>query len=193
MVLSPYAKQRVIALHSERFKAPTITKRLRDEGICVTRVVHKFLCVYKATHTINRRSGSGRPSKITAEIRKLVDQQMTKDDETTAYQHHQLLLSNRYSISLSTILRCRTELGWTFRGSAYCQLIRGVNKEKRLEWARKYLPEADGGFDNVVWTDESSIQLETHRRHSYRKRGDAPKCKPRYVCSKGIVNNHKRI
>ena len=193
MVLSPYAKQRVVALRSEGLKAPTITKRLRDEGIFVTRVgVHKFLCVYKATHTIKRRSGSGRPSKITAEIRKLVDQQMIKDDETTAYQLHQLLLRNRYSISLSTILRCRTELGWTFRGSAYCQLIRAVNKEKRLEWARTYLPEADGGFDNVVWTDESSIQLETHRRHCYRKRGDAPKCKPRYVCSKGIVINHKK-
>ena len=74
-------------MHNEGFKAPTITKRLREEGICVTRVgVHKFLCVYKSTHTINRRSGSDRPSKITAEIRKLVDQQMIKDDETTAYQ-----------------------------------------------------------------------------------------------------------
>ena len=182
MVLSPYAKQRVIALHGEGLKAPTIAGKLRDEGIHVSRVgVHKFLCVFKATHTINRRSGSGRPSKITPEIKALVDQQMVRDDETTAYQLHRLLLCNRYNISLRTILRCRIELGWTFRGSAYCQLIRACNKEKRLEWAHTYLTEARSGFENVIWTDESSIQLETHRRHSCRKLGDAPKCKPRYI------------
>lgn len=180
MVLSSYVKQRVIALSNDGLKAPTIAKKLREEGISVTRGgIHKFLCGYKITHTIGRKSGSGRPSKITAEVKALVDQQMLLDDETTACQLHQLLLQNRHYISLRTILRCRTELGWTFRGSAYCQLIRGVNKEKRLEWAHSNLAEANSGFQNVIWTDESSIQLETHRRHSYRKLGDAPKCKPR--------------
>lgn len=182
-MLSAYAKQRVIALSNEGFKSPTIANKLRDEGIHVTRVgVYKFLCVYKITHTIRRSSGSGRPSKITAEVKALVDQQMILDDETTACQLHQLLLRSRHYISLRTILRCRTELGWTFRGSAYCQLIRAVNKEKRLQWARDNLIEASNGFNDVIWTDESSIQLETHRRHSYRKLGDAPKCKPRYAC-----------
>ena len=28
-------------------------------------------------------------------------------------------------------------LGWVYRGSAYCQLIRNVNKQKRLEWPRE--------------------------------------------------------
>ena len=145
--------------------------------------MNKFLCVYKATHTVNRRSGSGRPNKITAEIRKLVNQQMIKDDETTAYQFHQLLLRNQHYILFSTILQCRTELGWIFQDSAYCQIIQGVNKEKRLKWDHKYLVKANSGFDNVVWTDKSSVQLETHRRHSYRKLGDATKCKQRYNVS----------
>ena len=33
---------------------------------------------------------------------------------------------------VSMVLRCRTYLGWTFRGSSYCQLIRHENKQKRL-------------------------------------------------------------
>ncbi len=37
------------------------------------------------------------------------------------------------------ILRGRRQLGWTYRGSAYCQLIRQANKVKRLEWARAHL------------------------------------------------------
>ena len=89
MVLSPYAKLRVIALHSEGFEALTIAKKLWEEAIDVTQVgVHKFLCVYKATHTINCSSGSWCPSRITAEIRKLLDQQMIKDDKMTAHQLH---------------------------------------------------------------------------------------------------------
>ena len=88
----------------------------------------------------------------------MVDQQMIKDEKTTVHQLHQLPLGNRYNISLSTILQYQTELGWTFQGSAYCQLIQGVNKEKRLEWVRKYLAEANSGFDNIVWTNEVFIQ-----------------------------------
>ena len=84
---------------------------------------------------------------------------MQHDDETTAMQLHRLLTDHGYSISLRTILRCRTSLGWTFRGSAYCQMIRDVNKEKRLAWAREHLGDL---FDDVIFTDETSIQMETH-------------------------------
>ena len=70
----------------------------------------------------------------------------------------------------------RKLLGWTFRGSAYCQLIRAQNKEKRLEWAESYLHD---GFEDVVWTDETTVQLETHRRFCCRKNGQKPRYKPR--------------
>ena len=69
---------------------------------------------------------------------------MKQDDETTAYQLHAILVSKGYTLSLRSVLRCRTSLGWTFRGSAYCQLIREVNKKKRLEWAKLY---KDDDFD----------------------------------------------
>ena len=97
-------------------------------------------------------------------------QQMEKDDKTTAFQIHKLLTDHGIRISLATILRCRLQLGWTYRGSAYCQLIRHANKEKRLLWCQQNLNEAEDGFENVLWTDESTIQIETHKRHAYRKR-----------------------
>ena len=74
----------------------------------------------------------------------------------------------------------RSILGWTFRGSKYCQLIRDQNKQKRLQWAKQYLPEAiPFGFLDVIWTNECSVQLESHRRHSYRKKGEHAVLKPR--------------
>ena len=40
------------------------------------------------TGSIARQPGSGRPSKVTAEIKELVEAQMRLDDETTAFQLH---------------------------------------------------------------------------------------------------------
>ena len=101
-------------------------------------------------------------------------EQMRWDDETTASQLHVLLVSLGYCLNLRTALRCRTALGWTFRGSAYCQLICAVNKQKRLDFARANLSD---NFANVIFMDECSVQLESHRR-CCRKQGEPPQNKP---------------
>ena len=192
MVITASIRERILVYYEKGFRPPTIHQKLRDEGIFVSRVgIWKFLRVYRSTGSVARREGSGRPTKITREVKLLIEAQMLKDDETTAYQIHKLLTDKGINISVSTILRCRKELGWTFRGSAYCQLIRAVNKEKRLAWAKQYLDEAEDGFDNVIWTDESSIQAETHKRFCYRKKSCAPKTKPRYL--QGVVTLIKCI
>ena len=180
VVLKSYERQRVLDHYFAGNKAPTIKRLLKRERISVSRVaIWKLLKKYECTGTIARRETAGRPSALTVAVRSIVEEQMIKDDETTAHQLHKILVDKGINISLSTILRCRKALGWTFRGSAYCQLIRPANKEKRLEWAREYLDECEDGFDNVIRTDESSIQCETHKRYCYRKKGYAPKRKPR--------------
>ena len=183
MVFSLYKRQRIVYYFNKGLKPPTISRLLREEGMQASRKgIGKFLAKYLETGTIRRRPGSGRPTKITAEIKAIVEEQMRADDETTAVQLHALLKSKGYDISLRTILRCRTSLGWTFRGSAYCQLIREANKVKRLEWARRHHEESQrlNSFKDVIWSDECSIQLETHRRHSCRKIGERPRNKSRY-------------
>ena len=91
---------------------------------------------------------------------------------------HRYLRREGHPLSLRTMLRCWTALGWTFRGSTYCQLIRAANKAKQLQWAKDHQHE---NFMDVVWTDECTVQLETHRRFSCRKKGEPPHNKPRYV------------
>ena len=121
MIFSNYKKQRVLAPSSKGLKAPTITKELQQENLKCSRVgLRKFLLKFKETGLKSRRVASGRPSKVTAEIKQIVEQ-MCKDDETTAYQLHHLLSEKGYSISLHTILQCRTTLDWTYRGSTYSQ------------------------------------------------------------------------
>ena len=78
---------------------------------------------------------------------------MQKDDETTAVQLQRLLVESGHPLSLKTILRSRRTLGWTFCGSAYCQIIRQENCVKRFEWAKTNEALTDS-FKDVLWTDE---------------------------------------
>ena len=48
-----------------------------------------------------------------------------------------MLVEHGHHVGGTTALKCQTELGWTRCGSAYSQMIREVDKVKRLEWARK--------------------------------------------------------
>ena len=177
MVYSAYQKQRILAYYSQGYRAPTIAKLLRRERLPASRRgICKFLHRYGASGTTHRIPGSDRRSKATEGVRRLVEEQMRKDDETTAVQLHALLLDKGFQPSLRTILRCRVSLGWTFRGSSYCQLIRDDNKIKRFEWARKHVSD---NFDDVIWSDECTVQLKTHRRFACRKKGEPPKNKPR--------------
>ncbi len=181
MVYSEYTKQRILFHYYRGLRSTSIAEELRKEGGKVSVVgVWKFCRRYEEFGTIGRRPGSGRSSKIIPEVEAIVEQQMQLDDETTAVQLHRILTDKGHTISLRTILRARSKLGWTFRGSAYCQLIREANKVKRLQWARDNLSAAvNSTFQDVVWTDERSAQMESHRRHSYRKVGCRPKPKPR--------------
>ena len=102
---------------------------MKEEGLIVTASsVCRLLKKYQETGTIARRPGSGRPTKLTPEVLQIVESQMQRDDETTAVQLQKILVDSGHPLCLQTILNSCEKLGWTFRGSAYCQLIRNANK-----------------------------------------------------------------
>ena len=162
MVFSDYTKQRIVLFHREGHGPSKIVQLLAREGISASKTgIAKFLGRYRRTGSTARQKGSGGKWKITGEIKKLVEEQMRRDDESTTSQLHALLSREGHRLSLSTVLRCRSQLGWTYRGSAYCQVICDANKVKWLDWARANI---GGDFSDVIYTDECSIQIESHRR-----------------------------
>ena len=85
---SEYKWQRIVSLWHDGFKAPTIARILAKENLPATRQgIQKFLKKYTECGTIGRKEGSGRKSKLTAEVRRLVDENMMEDDETTAKEN----------------------------------------------------------------------------------------------------------
>ena len=174
-----YTKRRAIYLASKGLNFSAISRALSSEGLSYsTKSVSLLIRKINVGGSIARNHGTGRSTKITQEVKDLIEEQMQADDETTAVELKCKLDANGIKLSLSTILRCRRALGWTYRGSAYCQLIREPNKLKRLSWC---LENQNNDFNNVVWTDETSVQLENHRRFCHRKHGQKPRPKPRYM------------
>ena len=178
MVLSAHTKQRIIQLYlARKISYGRIAEILKAEGLKASKKsVWMTVQRYQSHGTTLRKPGSGRPFKLRPEILKIIEDRLNEDDETTAVQLKKMLGERGYDVSKQTIIRARKILGWTFHGSCYCQLIRPRNKERRMEWATENL---HNDFEDVVWTDESMIQLENHRTFSYRKVGAPPKPKAR--------------
>ena len=178
MVPSDYTKLRILSLHWQGYKISRIADILvlEDNTTVSKQSIRLFLKRFLQRGTIARKPGSGRASKLSPTILQIIERAMQEDDETTATQIQANLASHDVYVSLTTILRNRRQMGWIYRGSAYCQLIRNVNKQKRFEWAQQNIGD---NFDDVIWSDESSIQLDCHRRYCCRKEGQRPRPKPR--------------
>ena len=90
---SRYKRQQILHFVRMGYKPPTICHMLREEGLIANQMgIDKFLQKHRETSNIERRPGSGRPTKMTAAVNALVKQQMRDDDEMTAVQLHTLLL-----------------------------------------------------------------------------------------------------
>ena len=75
------------------------------------------------------------------------------------------------NVSLSTVKRARMELGWTANKTRYGTLISESNQEKRVEWCKERVETNDMDFDDVLFTDECRVQLDSHRRITFYKKG----------------------
>lgn len=117
-------------LSSQRAALHGYPKELQKEDISASVVgIWKLIQWYKQFGTTVWHPGSGRASIVSARVEATIEAQTNDDDETTASQLQTMLTRRGCSLSLATIKRSCSRMGWTFRGSAYCQLIRESNKE----------------------------------------------------------------
>ena len=87
--------------------------------------------------------------------------------------------ADNVTYSERSIARLRSELGGTFTIAWYYQAIRDGNKEKRVAWVNSCLETVEC-FKDCIFTDECTVQLECHRRKSFRKKNAPRKLKYRH-------------
>ena len=166
MRLDVQTGQRVVYLKSRGYTYKTIRERLKTEGVCVsTKSLYLLVAKYRQTKSVTDRPRRAVSKILGNEHYRFIDEALATNDELTSRQLR-TMLTNKYpelSMSLSTIVRARRELGWVVTTPKYCQLIRDANKQKRLEWCQEMI-NTNEQFDDVIFTDESSVQLESHRK-----------------------------
>ena len=177
--VSNYTRTRIALLHKEGLHPAGILRSLKSEGLPVTLgTVSRIIKKLQVTGCLENLPRSGRPSKLSAEAKAFIDQQMRRNDEMTSGQIQKKLAKRGITVNSSTVRRSRKQLGWTLQQTAYCQLIRDANKVKRLEYALRVMESGDT-FHNVIFSDECSISLQQYRRTCYRKIDEPTKRKPK--------------
>ena len=179
MPLSEYQRRRIIFLWTGGGVTKAKIKRtLAREGVFTThQTITNTITRWQATGSVHDRQRIGQVKAIPPAYYHFIDATMTNNDELTASDLKMLLVKefgeDKAVYSERTVARARNELGWTFTTARYCQAIRDANKQKRVEWVNKCL-ENEEQFKDVIFTDECTVQLECHRKKSFRKT-DAPR------------------
>ena len=178
--LSDSIRRRIVELNSQELGVTDITLKLKEEGITVARSsVYCIIKKWNVHKTIARLPPKNpRPMvDVTDEVLDFIDEQMEKNDELTANRLRSLI-NEKFNITFSTskVRRIRKKLGWMATGTKYCQLIRQVNQGKRFRFAKMCL-EANENFDNVLWSDESTVQLDWNGKISFQRWWEPPELK----------------
>ena len=128
--LSIESRMRVITLRSRGYSILQIRKRLQEENIIVSRqaiysLVKKFQN-YRVYLDLPRRR---RQQKITTEMRLVIEEALTSNDEITSRGIKSLLTFQwpELQVSIPTIKRVRKNMGWVCTRPHYCQLLRPVS------------------------------------------------------------------
>lgn len=151
------------------------------KGVKVTiKMLYLLVAKYRQMRSVADKPRVPRKKLLNEHHYHFIDEQLVVNDELMTRALRQLLqarFSDLGAVSLRTVGRARQQLGWVVTSPKYCQMIRDANKEKRLDWCRKMIEDKEQ-FDDVIFSDESYIQLETHRKRCYRQKKAPRKLKP---------------
>lgn len=186
---SQYTRNQIISLHASNNSIVNIVK----EGVKTSRnSVSSFIMRYKRTGSINDAQRSGCKGIISQDDKNFIDEKMKENDELTSAELQKLLKDERnVSVSASTIRYSRRKLGWKHEKSRYCQQIRSRNKIKRLVFSLKAMKEKDG-FEDVVFTDETTVEIQQFTRYCFGKNGSELKRKgqPKHPLKVSVYHTH---
>ena len=178
--LSDDARERVVRLWQQGKTPVQIVRKLANDDIVTTRrtVTRQIFCWTKGAGLADQ-TWSGLPSVVTKKMAEFMDKRLEEDEELSATELHRLIARKfGKKVSMQTIRRfLRQKLHWVAVKTKTGPMISDRNKIKRMEFAKQCIAAKDS-FDDVIWTDEISVQLVRHTRTVRVKVGKEPQYKP---------------
>lgn len=150
-------KRQLVIFHHEAGKSvKEITSTLQMSRATVYRIITRF----QKEDRIDFIKPSGRPAKLSATDQRFIVRSVAKNPKISAPKiATQLCASSGTTISAQTVRRVLKNKGYNSRTARSKPFISSVNQKKRLEFALKYINEADNYWNDVLFSDESKFNL----------------------------------
>lgn len=147
-----------------------IMEHLKKESVTVSlEGIRLVIKRYLDTGSVRHRTRSGRCKSYGSDIKTLIDDLMTQNQELTAPGLNKIIKQKTgVDVPESTIRRLRQDLGWVQCRTVFRPMIRLVNQEKRLEFCCELLRNNEK-FEDVIFTDECTVQIEQNTTLSFKK------------------------
>ncbi len=153
--LSKDTRNKIVDLHQVGKTESAIGKQLGVKKSTVGAIIRKWK-TYKTTDNLPR---SGAPRKISPRGVKMITRTVSKNPRTTRGDLVNDLQRARTKVTKATISNTLRRQGLKSCSARRVPLLKPVHVQARLKFAREHLDDPEEDWENVIWSDETKIEL----------------------------------
>ncbi|KAK3530790.1 hypothetical protein QTP70_002824 [Hemibagrus guttatus] len=153
--LSKDTRNKIVDLHQAGKTESAIGKQLGVKKSTVGAIIRKWK-IYKTTDKLPR---SGAPRKISPRGVKMITRTVSKNPRTTRGDLVNDLQRGGTKVTKATISNTLRRQGLKSCSARRVPLLKPVHVRARLKFARGHLHDPEEDWENVIWSDETKIEL----------------------------------
>ncbi len=153
--LSKDTRNKIVDLHQAGKTESAIGKQLGVKKSTVGAIIRKWK-TYKTTDNLPR---SGAPRKISPRGVKMITRTVNKNPRTTRGDLVNDLQRAGTKVTKATISNTLRRQGLKSCSARRVPLLKPVHVQARLKFAREHLDDPEEDWENVIWSDETKIEL----------------------------------
>uniref|UniRef100_A0AAQ5ZXB5 Transposase Tc1-like domain-containing protein n=1 Tax=Amphiprion ocellaris TaxID=80972 RepID=A0AAQ5ZXB5_AMPOC len=169
--LSQEIRKKIIDKHVKGKGYKTISKQLDVPVTTAAHIIQKF----KIHGTVTNLPGRGRRRKIGDKWKRRKTRMVRKEPRTTSKDIKGELQYQGTSVSDRIIRHCLSQSGLHGRRPRRTPLLKTNHKKARLEFAKLHVDKPQRFWENVLWTDETKLELfgKAHQLYVHRCKNEA--------------------
>ncbi len=153
--LSKDTRNKIVDLHQAGKTESAIGKQLGVKKSTVGAIIRKW----KTYQTTDNLARSGAPRKISPRGVKMITRTVSKNPRTTRGDLVNDLQRAGTKVSKATISNTLRRQGLKSCSARRVPLLKPVHVQARLKFAREHLDDPEEDWENVIWSDETKIEL----------------------------------
>ncbi len=159
-------RNKIVHMYQSGKGYKAISKALGLQRTTVRAIIHKW----RKLVTVVKLPRSGRPTKITPRAQRRLIQEVIKEPKITSKELQASLASIKVSVHDSTIRKRLGKNSTHGRVPRQKPLLTKKNTKAHLTFAKKYLDYPQDFWANILWIDETKVELS---RYIWRKTNTA--------------------